>query len=49
MRSSLGNRRELAAETPLPKQVFEPNTVEHRYQYDQHSSWTQETASHRSE
>ena len=46
MRSSLGNRRELAAETPLPKQVFEPNTVEYRYQYDQRSNWTQETATH---
>jgi len=49
MRSSLGNRRELAAETPLPKQVFEPNMVGHRYQYDQHGNWTQETTTHRSE
>jgi YD repeat-containing protein len=39
----------IPAETPLPKQVFEPNIVEYRYEYDQHGNWTQETTTHRSE
>jgi len=36
-------------ETPLPKQVFEPNIVEYRYEYDQRGNWTRETTTHRSE